>query len=164
MNTKILSVLFVASIGIAACDKIAPPAENSAAQPAATAAATTPAAATPAAFAPRLLTAPMMGVYTPDFSYSVRSGSDNSAANGGKSSIAIEFWGLTVDEAEKRVRDSLVASGFEVKAQNSGNGAHSVRYAKPGSTSEVLVNVSPMGSRKRTAPDSVGTIYFEWMN
>ncbi|GAB3753983.1 hypothetical protein [Lysobacter olei] len=163
MKMKILPFMIVAVLGTSACDKIAPPIESSSAS-SSPAPAGPAVAAAPAPFSPRLLTEPVMGVYTPDFPYSLRSKTEGESGNGGKTSLAVEFWGLTVDEAEKRVREALVSSGFQVKAENSGNGAHSARYSTPRAEQEVLVNVSPIGRRKRTAPDSVGTIYFEWSN
>lgn len=156
MNTKLVVLALVTAAAFSGCDKIAPPSENSSQAPV-----TTQAVVNKPAFTPRLLDAPVLGIYMPDFSYSVRSQTKGSADNQGKASVALEFWGASVDQAEQQVREKLLSSGFKLGSKNSGNGSHSGHYASVDGA-DVLVNVSPIGSRKRTAPESVGTIYFEW--
>lgn len=144
---------------LSGCDKVAPPAETGAESPQAPA---VQAAAKPD-FAPHLVDAPVLGVVTPDFSYSVRSKGVGSVENGGKNHIALEFWGLSVDEAEQKVQAQLVNGGFKIVSRNSGNGSWASHYSSE-KYPDVLVNVAPMAARKPTTPNGTGTIYFEWKN
>lgn len=148
---------------LSGCDKVAPPAESAAESPQATSAQQAASVQTAAKldFAPHLVDAPVLGVVTPDFSYSVRSLGAGSEGNGGKNHIALEFWGLSADEAEQKIQAQLVKGGFKIMSRNSGNGSWASHYSNE-KYADVLVNVAPMGARKPTTPNGTGTIYFEW--
>ena len=113
-------------------------------------------------FAPQLLEDPVVGVYTPGFPYSVRSISNGAGTAEGASSLSLEFWGVTTADANRDVMQALIASGYRVESESEGGGSYSVRYLSDEGSRRLLVNVSPIGERERTAPNSVGTVYFEW--
>ncbi len=159
MKKVVLGLVLVGVAAVSGCDMVAPPAENAAVpQPAAA-----QASKDAVAFVPKLIDLPVVGVYTPSFEYSLRNRGDANAENGGKNFIALEFWGVSVENAHQDVKAKMIASGFKLVSEDSANGAWVNHYAND-KFADVLVNVAPMGARSKTTPEGVGTVYFEWKN
>lgn len=158
MRKLVIAMVVAATFGLAACDKVMPPTGD---------AGTTAKPAEPKqqvqapAFSPKLLDTAILGFYEPDYPYSLRSQSVSGQA-GQPANLTMEFWGTTTDKVNASVDAKMKQMGYDVSKSNAERGYFTATYTAAGH-GDVLVNISPKGSRKMYAPGAVGTIYFQWM-
>lgn len=115
------------------------------------------------AFKPSKLQVLLAGFYRPTFKYSVRTPARSSSKKGHKvTKLSLEFLAGTGKEVFDSINTAFVSHGYGVivRQMDASQDKFSATFGDA-SGLRVHIFVAPPGNRDMTAPDAVGTVYFQ---